>query len=238
MLFVAVVGSLCGCGSQVYEQRLAQTAKYFEYLEKLNQNLAPEWRGPGVTIRVPIQFEPVSVADSEEGTSRQPDYLDVHLPGLLEAWTCKVRVDEMEEQVPCYMYVMSNQHLLGNDDAAAGEFRHTVVDRIFKALRLPIPDASNWTKETHPRGQAFVEPKEYYAITASPNMTIHGTFTDFHLYEHTKGDMQVTLMFVIPQNVDARSKIYQRIPMCLETLVVSSGSASRRRRGASGGGGF
>lgn len=237
VLVAVVCGPLCGCGYHVYEQRLAQTVKYFEYLEKVNQNLAPEWRGPGVSIRVPIQFQPISATDTEEGQSRQPEYLDVRLPGLLEAWTCKVHVDGVDGEVPCYMYLLSNQHLLANDEAAAAEFQNEVLRRLFPAIRFPIPEASDWTQETHPRGQAFVEPKEYYAISVTPNMTFYGTFMDFHLYEHVNdnSDMQVTLLFVIPQGVDARSKIYQRIPMCLETLVVSGRETSRRRRGGSSG---
>ncbi|MCH8862018.1 MAG: hypothetical protein IID51_05860 [Proteobacteria bacterium] len=56
-LVVCASLSIVGCGRAKYEARQKETIKYFAYREKLNLNLAAEWTGQGIRIRVPKQFQ-------------------------------------------------------------------------------------------------------------------------------------------------------------------------------------
>lgn len=59
-LFVAILccASVIGCGASTYEQRLAETANYFDYEARVNSALVSQAWGSdvGITLRVPRQF--------------------------------------------------------------------------------------------------------------------------------------------------------------------------------------
>src|SRR5262245_49389755 len=49
---------LAGCGSELYEQRLANTRLLYAHMDLLNQNLQGVWNDPSVAVqlRIPQQF--------------------------------------------------------------------------------------------------------------------------------------------------------------------------------------
>jgi len=84
-LAIAVLAAVCftqGCGSKAYEDRLERTTSYYEFIERLNRNLAAPYAENGVVLRVPRQFSPVpkprrtSEANSEESASSEEPAAD------------------------------------------------------------------------------------------------------------------------------------------------------------------
>lgn len=107
--------TLSGCGLATYEQRLEQTAEYFEYHQMLNDRLASSaWSGQlpvvdnagqvqlvpvGASMRIPLGFtkltgpEPILNPSDQNlvvgfAETRQPSYLheQFQLPGIVDAW--------------------------------------------------------------------------------------------------------------------------------------------------------
>src|SRR5262245_27667863 len=154
MLSLAALGlaalGLTGCGSEVYEQRLANTRILFAHEELLRENLQGKWIDPdyGVALRIPHKFEVLSPPArpgsaekpaGEEGENaeeeveitdeRQPKYLNVELPGLRGAFLAKVKVigeNRTDTNGDAFIYVMSNQDMSDRTDAAK-EFNMSFV---------------------------------------------------------------------------------------------------------------
>ena len=127
-----------GCGVDTYKSRLDETAAYFSYKEKLNQELGPTWSSYA-SLRVPKAFQgipaPPPPPAPEEGEEpepydpaedpRQPHYLGLEFPGLLGAWEATVMAESGGEEEPhtAYLYVLSNhaRYLQPPDDAGFSE---------------------------------------------------------------------------------------------------------------------
>src|SRR6056297_3108734 len=87
---------LVGCGTELYNQRVAASKELFEYINKLNENLGQAWVQSGVEIRLPkqlVEIPPPKFERNEEGQLvqvgedlRQPNYMSEELPGLIGAW--------------------------------------------------------------------------------------------------------------------------------------------------------
>lgn len=104
---LVAIGSLiaAGCGSELYEHRLANTKVLFAHMDLLNQNLQGAWNDPsvGVQLRAPLQFvllpppvkpEPApgeqkgakppegqgGQEGAEEGESEEPEIIDDRQP--------------------------------------------------------------------------------------------------------------------------------------------------------------
>jgi len=245
--------SATGCGAKTYEGRLQETAKYFSYLDKLNQNLKEEWRGSGIQIRVPKQFElmppPPKPAGGKTGKKvprreqprhdpRQPDYLKFAIPGLIAAWKAAVDVEDHGAKVPAYIYIASNYPIWIEEGGAkrAGRLHEDFSDRLAGALGKPLPDPKEWSEENFPpRGKkGYVSRKAYTTITFTPDRRIHGVITEFAVYLYQVKDIQIVILTVIPRDVSRRENLSERTALCLETLKASGQKPSRP--GKSGGG--
>ena len=238
--------SATGCGSRTYEARLQETANYFRYLDTLNQNLQEEWRGSGIQVRVPKQFElmpapPKPAADKagEEPAAgeeplhdpRQPDYLEFEIPGLVAAWKAVVDVDDRDAGVPAYVYIASNYPMWLEDGGAkrAVRLHEDFAAQLAGALGKQLPDPNEWSEETFPpRGKkGYVSRKAYTSITLTPDRPIQGVITDFTIYLYKVQDIQIVILTVIPRDVGRRENLKERIALCLETLKVSGEKPSR-----------
>jgi hypothetical protein len=262
-----VLPALCGCGGEVYEERLGNTQILFAHESLLRENLQGEWTDAenGIGLRVPLKFqmlppparpEPATKPAGEEGENapeeeaeviddRQPKYLNVELPGLRGAFQANVKViadNNVEGEGDAWIYVMSNQDLADKTDEAK-EFSQNLVKTLSQALEKAIDD-KDWRDEYYPRqrgpnapptvSSGFGKPMRYATLTITSDADIGGFPRRFITNVHQAGEVQVIVLFVLPENVDGSEKFTERIPLCLETLTVAS---DRLVHKAPGGGG-
>ena len=95
ILITIAVATLVGCGSQAYEQRLAETAKYYAYRQQVDSALQRNaWQDYGIQMRLPKGFQEIpKQVEEDEHDARQPDFLSQPLPGLIGAWHTEVYVE-------------------------------------------------------------------------------------------------------------------------------------------------
>lgn len=240
MAFVMGVLSLAGavgCGYDTYELRLKQTKDYYNYLEKVEANLAAKY-GDGLIVlemRVPRQFVPIPPpprpAKREDGGEdpppvdlRQPDYLTLNFPQLVGAWEASVEVSVAgggRETRKAYIYALSNYwQLIGENPGEAQNFTKSLVELIGAALEQTV----NETPETemHPKPGTYLPTASYnvYRFKPKPITLQDGGNAKvnyiFEVYERQNGDIQCPLVVVVPEEVDSREKINERIPMMLD----------------------
>lgn len=273
VLFCSVcVGLLAGCGGAEYDQRLAETAAYFRYLEKLDSNLDPAWKEQGVQLRVPQEYRPIPApartkpeksADGEEEVEqpkppdpRQPEYAGrtgVEIPGLLGAWRGEVSIDELEEDVPTWMYVVSNHDAWAQEgQEAASHFVEEATGKICQALGVypPRPESNAWAVERYPKTKTYVAERPYLAVTIEreePYRPDGEPLRDvkyqvkMYWYQTPSEDIKVGVVFVVPehtrqppQKTGMEVALSERLEIALETLQVRD---ERPKRGGAGGGG-
>lgn len=260
-LLLVVSCGLTGCGADLYEQRLTESARYFAYLDNLNNNLGGQWQEQGIALRLPRQFTlipppapkpkqpPQSAgqtsangANSEQETveaeaepvdPRQPKYLQLELPGLMAAWTAsmKTEVEGGFENHPAYLYLMSNLSLWAQGKGEEAMQFHK--DAVQRLVEaLGKPiQAKDWYEERVPSGAAYVEKKAFTATRIVPDEPIEGVPTEFTIYLYQKNDVQVVLLLVAPKNVDRQEQLSERVKLMLETMTVSG---TKPQRGAGG----
>ncbi len=116
--------SVTGCGQQVYEQRLAETSALFAHLQLLGEHLSGEWTDSVAAVRLPKQYQQIAAPappppGSTPGTAvldpRQPDFVNVELPGLRAAFQAQFGVAEdgaaETKTILGHVYVLSNHYL-------------------------------------------------------------------------------------------------------------------------------
>jgi hypothetical protein len=252
--------ALAGCGTEVYEQRLQNTKILFAHEELLKENLQGKWSDPdyGISLRIPHKFEVLAPPARPESTGkpageegenaeeeveipdeRQPKYLNVELPGLRGAFQAKVKVigeNKVDTEGDAWIYVMSNQDMAEKTDAAK-EFNNSFIKVLAEALQMGQPANENFEAVRIPtRVGTFVKPLKYTALVLKPDAEVGGLTRQFSVYMYDQGEIQVAVMFVIPQNVDGSEKLTDRIPLCLETLDVPGNQLVRKTPGSGGAG--
>lgn len=235
-----VVSLAVGCGYEEYNARLAETAKYFAYQEKMNSNLAaPVRETPIEEIRLPLQFaalpKPKPPAKREDGTTpdeepfdpRQPNYVNVTLPGLAAAWQAPIDtlVDGKPEKRPGYIYALSNYWMFvtGQTELAPLFTRDTrrLIAATFGTV-ITDPDGVG-DRESYPRAAQYTTPVPYDVTRLNPEMLINDVRYTVELFAHQEGDIHLILMVVLPRDADLQhSRLNERIPLMLETLKLSN----------------
>lgn len=272
LLFCLIVSLLPGCGGAEYDQRLAQTAAYFRYLEKLDANLDPAWKEQGVQLRVPVEYRLIPApprpkqekpTEGEEAVEppkvpdpRQPDFAGrtgVEIPGLLGAWEGEVSVDESEEDVPVWMYVVSNHDAwLDEGQEAATHFVEEATGKICQALGVypPRPESNAWAVERYPKTKSYVAERPYLAVTIEREEPYrpHGErlenvkyMVKLFWYQTPSEDIKVGVVFVIPEHIRQPPQktglevpLNERLEIALETLQVVDQRPDRRGKGGGG----
>lgn len=240
-----------GCGAEKYEKRLAETSEYFEYKDRINQELGPEWSGHGISLRMPRQFQlipPPASPTSEEGEAyepptedhRQPHYLGIELPGLVGAWKASVQADAggSEQGRTAYLYVFSNYdlHLQPPDESGFSvdptSFISDLERQITGAIGVFLPEGDTGTgaqkniryRERIPGGlpnSKFRPGKDFTAVALSPEIPISDVPLEMQLYEWMGSKMQVALLMVYPASVSPQEDLQERLMLTMETFVAS-----------------
>lgn len=228
-----LLGILTGCGIQQYDERINAADAYYAFLGRQNEVLDSLWHDPetGIEIRPPKKLQllspPAIPADGSPGPAhdpRQPNYLDVQLPGLVGAWQGTVSADigGVQQSVPAYFYVMSNIHLLqqpGMKDSA-GNFFDEVLNALCQGLKIQKPDKERWEIKNYPSQGTYAAQKSIESTLLEPSEPINNVRTDFYLYEHANGDVQVSLLFVVPEGMNRTEMLDRARTISLETLSV------------------
>jgi len=186
--------------------------------------------------------------EEEIHDDRQPKYLNVELPGLRGAFQAQIKYigdNNLDAVGDAWLYVMTN-HDLAEQVEQAKTFNQDFVKSLAEAAHVSPPEADKFESIEYPRvpkrmpgvpsSGPFVKPVKYTAVTINPPEAIDGMERQFSLYLHEQGDIQVIVLFVLPQNVATSERFSERIPLCLETLEVAGDRLSLPSPGNIGGG--
>ena len=137
---------VAGCGSQTYEERLAESQKYFEYRQTVDSILEKQWWQAGefgLQFRPPKGFVEIpGPMTDEDPDTRQPNFLTRPLPGLIGAWEATVPVDmegsDIHEQRAWIFICTNHQDILAKYDDPLIEpekFTERLIENIANLVR-------------------------------------------------------------------------------------------------------
>jgi len=245
-----------GCGTEIYEQRLAKTEKLFEYHDLLNQNLQGVWAQPrfGLSMRIPIGFQllpaPPEPKVLEDGSvevvedTRHPSFLGIELPGLVDAW----QIADVGSLYVCTNHTRFYEQPKEGEDAKAPE-------DFFKDLEATLQEGLKFTlsaEEAKTPGELnakiqekippaaiddneFAPSKDFATIDIGPGEIKDVPPLTGHLYEIQSGDIQTAIVLIYLKS--APSDPNRPVRLALETLQVSSQLPKPPANGESKGGG-
>ncbi len=243
---MAVVAS--GCGYDKYEARLKETKAYFEYLERVNLALDPTpLRIQDVEIRVPKPFEyiaPSAVPVEGQAAAEPPPqgedstvlghFPDVHLEGLLATWKASVRVDGPGQsgsaEATAYLHLLGNfeRWIAKQSDNEVEPTRYLgdLANMLANTFRVEADTADSpwpWDEETRTlmRGFSPYVPKRKIEVIRIEQPQ-HSPPVDALLYKFEVKDVQIALLLILPQSIDPRDRIEERLKHTLETMRVPS----------------
>ena len=233
LIGAALLTVLAGCGTEIYEQRLQATQRLYEHIQLLDDNLSREWSNGVLSIRMPSQFveipppaapappdpnNPTTEPPAATPDLRKPDYAPLELNGLKAAFKADLRLDGGSSK-PGYIYVISN-HDFPNREAAK-DLKQQLAQELSSAFKVPI---EKWEEEQYPIKTSDMFPSvHYHATTITPTEDIGGFPRRVTVLFHQNGEVHTFIVLVLPQKIDNSSeRINDRVPLTLETLLVSS----------------
>ncbi|HEY0983903.1 hypothetical protein [Schlesneria sp. DSM 10557] len=235
MPLFALLALCCGCGYSEYEARLNESRKYYAYLDKIEQSLAPKWTVAGnlIELRVPLQFTlipPAAPIQKEDGTieqptidPRQPDYLNLTFPELFGAWESTFQVGKgngVTENHKGYIYALSNYWELAGEHATdAGEFVNALKTYLSDRLQIPVTDEA---PQLHPKVSPSYQAQAAFDVCSFKGKEIDGTNYTFEVYSKKLGSVIGVLVVVLPEGIENAQKVNERIPLMLESFNFTS----------------
>jgi hypothetical protein len=260
-IFVVVIAStIAGCGSQAYEQRLAETAKYYAYRQQVDSALERNaWQDLGIQMRLPKGFQEIpGPVEEDEHDQRQPNFLSKSLPGLIGAWQTEVYVeipDRESPSMPAWIFLCTNHQRFLNQQSDPTATPALLVEDLSNTLAAELryePDTAlnRWAyEETRaPTGTPYVPRKTYESIMLDDERNIgeERVRMQFRLIRYYVDQIQFCLLTVTPHEeiLDRQDRqtfygINGAIDLMMEQLVVSGEPPRQQRAGpAPSGGGF
>ena len=234
-LFLAA-GFIAGCGRETYLARFDDTKRYFAYEDKLNQYLTRvAWAGKSFQMRVPKQFLPIQTKPKKEDEAadekdpRQPDYAELEFPGLQGAWKASFPLTGGAGSGEGWLYLCSNFDLLAKkgDEERAKAFNADVIQRVATAFgqqastprlsQLPVFDVPPKTEEP------FVDKRKFHVLSPGIQALVHDKPYRARIfsYKKEKSPAQISVVYVLPDNIVSASALDKAIDLSLETLVVT-----------------
>lgn len=234
-------GTLVGCGSQAYEHRLAETAKYYTYRQRVDSALELHaWQKYGIQMRLPKGFQEIpGPVEEDEHDGRQPDFLSRPLPGLIGAWQTEVYVEIPEREspsMPAWIFLCTNHERFLNLQKDPTDTPELLLEDLSNTLAAelryePHTALNPWTyEETRtPVGTPYVPRKTYESIKLEDederNINNERVRMQFRLIRYYVDQIQFCLLTVVPHDeiLDRRDwrKVYSGIDLMMENLVVS-----------------
>ena len=185
-------------------------------------------------------MEEEEAAEEEIIDDRQPEYINIALPGLRGAFKATVKMIADKNASPegeAFLYVLTN-HDLAEKPEEAKEFEQQFIKNLTETLHVSVDPDTGWRDEKYPPGEAavngFVTPMKYRNVTVTPPEEIAGYTRQFSAYMYEQADIQVIVLFVLPADTDTSENLTKRIPLVLETLGVSGSKLTLPSKGFSG----
>lgn len=254
-----ILVTLAGCGTQTYEQRLAETAKYYAYREKVDSALERNpWQEFGIQLRIPKGFQPIpGPAEEGEHDPRQPDFFERPLPGLIGAWQTEVYVDRPDEEptsMPAWLFVCTNHQRFLDKQSDPTATPALLVEDLTNVLAAELgyePDTAlnRWQyEETRaPSGTPYVPRKTYEWIMLDNGENVSGDEVrmQFQFIRYYVNQIQFCLLTAVPHEDILDRRDWRRfygpdsaISLAMENLVVSGDPPRQNNAVQSSGGGF
>lgn len=180
---------------------------------------------------------PADSGEEEERDPRQPKYADITFPGLQLAFSSDLSVGGKARQ-PAYLYVLTNGDLLGKkgSDEKAAAFNHTVIHTIATAVGQPDPPPEKMSNDAVPKGEPWVTKRTFKVVRPGFPASIEGKDYRIDVYNCKQEKNEVTLVYVLPENVSPAEKLSTNIDLSLETLKVTKLVPSAKSASGKGGG--
>ncbi len=249
-LAVLALVSALGCGAQTYEQRLAETARYFEYRERVDTALdSRPWQSSGIELRPPKGFSELPAPAEGEPDQRQPEFISKPLPGLLGAWKTELQVDIPNSDTPtkpAWMFACSNHRLWLDREtninivpsAYHADLNDVLADNFgFKRSNATAP--WKFVEERVPKGVPYVPYKSFDYIVLDHNIDqLGGVLYDIILYRYIVKEIQLAIIVVAPQALDRRERLHDKMLLLMEQLSMSGEvpKSAQKKKVTSGGG--
>lgn len=237
MLGFFLLTACAGCGRATYLERLDDTRRYFTYEDRLNQYLTRvAWAGKSFQLRVPNQFKPIerkakAGENGEERDPRQPTFApDLELPGLQGAWDASFSLTGGEGSGPGWLYLCSNYDFLAkkSDEAKAASFNADMIQRIAAAVGQNHEAAAVGKLTSHevpPKAEeAFVDKRTYKMLNPGIKAIYDSKPYHVRIYDYSpkaKSPAQISLIYVLPDDIAQAATLDRAIDMSLETLLVT-----------------
>ena len=251
LLLSMMCGLLAGCGAATYKARLDETAEYFSYKQKLEEELAPSWSAWGVAMRTPKQFQmlpaPPPPPEDEEDPQpiedpRQPKYLPIEFPGMLAAWEATVLAEQggTDAEHKAYLYVLGNhsRYIQGPDNSGVSEapenYLPEVEELITSTIGVVLPEGETGTgkeknqryREDVPRGmpnRKFAPKQDFIGVTLTPEIDPSDLPLpiEMQLYEWSGQRIQVVILMIYPRSISPQEHLQERLLLALETFSAS-----------------
>ncbi len=233
--------ALAGCGGVTYEERLAATRQYFEYLDRVNTALVPRSiKIDVVEVRVPKPFNqllpppppkddkspPPQLAPADD-PARLGYFPNIVLEGVLATWKASVRVEvpgNDNATAPAYLHLLCNlsrwNDKLLNPDIEPMNYHSELFNTLANAFNVKndSPDEP-WDWDSIRSFSPYVTRRKIESIhmPSLPNPPI-----DAVLYRHENKDVLVAFVLIVPRNLDPREKMEDKFKHTLELLKVDS----------------
>ncbi|MCA8983072.1 MAG: hypothetical protein R3C12_10950 [Planctomycetaceae bacterium] len=258
---ICLAGVLTGCGSQVYEDRLKLTRAYYDYVDRLNRNLGPQYTNFGVTLRVPRQFQEVplpprkpaaggeasNVSSAEDLDPRLPEHIPFNLPGLVAVWsTAGGSTSRGGSSEQSYLYLISNYeywmtYKTSKEKGDPLKIDELLITALSLGLRIPI--------DPHARGSSTDRINKWYGEQVpdpvDEQFVARKEFTAITLVPPAESELSNReFLLYLYQNGDMRigliydiprnqggENLQERIPLSLQTIDLSP---DKPRGGGSG----
>jgi len=235
-LFLAA--GLAGCGRETYLERFDETKRYFAYEDKLNQYLTRvAWAGKSFQIRVPKQFQPIAAKivkkgeeEADEKDPRQPKFAELEFAGLQGAWQASFPLTGGAGSGEGYLYLCSNYDLLAKkgDEERAKAFNGDVIQRCATAFgqqaTTPLLSKTPIFEFPPKAEEAWVEKRKFHVLS-SPGIPALVNDKPYRVriysYKKEKSPAQISLVYILPDNIVQASALDKAIDLSLETLVVT-----------------
>ena len=243
LALVSVSIGLCGCGSEVYDQRFkGNTLVFLNDQSQLDTNLTGEWQKRGIHMRLPAGFSEVPTPKDGWTTLRLPDRRELELPGILGVFTKEVAAVTSTGgtlNVPSRIAILSNREFLesrgATQDDPGGRIEPAKFESTVRFSFQEVLPTNAKVGDTEIIGGRNFQPTLRYDLSHFHNMGSQGIPYDISLYNYQQasGGVQVAVIVMAPHELARSESLLTQLPLSLRTLRIENPAA--QGDGAGGG---